>query len=74
MRAALRADDGEDEPERGGLCDTDIATRLSFLKQVSWITGLFVLQGGDPEKKGGDEDNWDIDCIATRLSCLSTIH
>lgn len=51
----LQAEDGDDKPE--GDRDADKEVSFSSPNRASWIKGLAVLLGGDPEKNGGEDAN-----------------
>ena len=61
----LRAeDDGEDKPEGDGLGNARKGASFSSPNRASWTTGLAALLGGDPQKNGGEEATWAMDCSA----------
>lgn len=65
----LKLDDGEDEAEVNVLGDDEKRGCFSFVKWASRINGFIALQGGEPEKKGGDDDKSDVYCVAAMPSC-----
>lgn len=53
----LRVEDGEGaSPDGVGIASGEMGLNFSCPNRESWISGLDTLLGGDPEKKGGDED------------------
>lgn len=65
----LQLGDGEGEDEVDGLGVEETRCCFSFANIASWINGFIALQGGEPEKKGGDDDKSNAYCVAAMPSC-----